>query len=310
VTVYSKEPDLLRPEFAATPRIHATYRKPEEYRATDSGLVILDRFIPPQRPTGDSIWIDPPAEGSPVRIRKVVEQVAFQRWAPDHPASAGLRTKDFKLEKASVFEPAAGDEKIGEVEDGPVILSRPGERKVVVFGFHPALSAMQYELVTPILFANLLRWVSPEIFRRSEISGASVGAVKLVMEEDTPHRDVTITTAAGERLPFTMRDRALNFFAGNPGSVRVVAGDREYLYSLTLPELWETKWEPPAEAARGVPRFARVNASATDLWPWLALAGALGLALEWLLYGRVGRLPFGISLALGRKKPRAVGARS
>ena len=33
VTVYSREPELLRPLLAATPRITAVYRKPEEYRA-------------------------------------------------------------------------------------------------------------------------------------------------------------------------------------------------------------------------------------------------------------------------------------
>ncbi len=61
VTVYSNEPDLLRPMLGAAPRVAAVYRKPEEYRADDRGLVILDRFIPPQRPAADSIWIDPPA---------------------------------------------------------------------------------------------------------------------------------------------------------------------------------------------------------------------------------------------------------
>ena len=72
-----------------------------------------------------------------------------------------------------------------------------------------------------------------------------------------------------------MRDRTLNFFAGSPGGVKVVAGDREYLYSLTLPELWESKWTPPADAHLGVPRFTQILESSTDLWPWLALAGAL-----------------------------------
>ena len=37
VTVYSNEPDLLRPLLAATPRIHAVYRKPEEYRGQRRG---------------------------------------------------------------------------------------------------------------------------------------------------------------------------------------------------------------------------------------------------------------------------------
>jgi hypothetical protein len=42
---------------------------------------------------------------------------------------------------------------------------------------------MRYELAWPLLFANLLRWISPEIFLRSEVGGASVGTVKLQVED-------------------------------------------------------------------------------------------------------------------------------
>src|SRR5271157_2401536 len=190
VIVYSNEPDLLRPVFSATPRVTAVYRKPEEYRAGDGGLVILDRFIPPQRPAADSIWLDPPAEGSPIPVRSTVEQAPFARWDTGNPLAAGLRAKDFKLEKASVFEAAPTDLRIGEVAAGPVIVARPGKPKIAVFGFHPALSGMRYELATPLLFANLLRWVSPEIFRQWEIAGASVGTVKL--QVDAGRRDIGV----------------------------------------------------------------------------------------------------------------------
>src|SRR3954452_6185818 len=232
VTVYSSEPDLLRPVLSATARVNAVYRKPEEYRPDDQGLVILDRFIPQRRPAADSIWIDPPAIGSPIPVRKVVEQAAFKQWTPGHPASAGLRAKDFKLEKATVFEPATDDGRIGEVDAGPVIIARPSKPKIVAFGFHPALSAMRYELTTPLLFANLLRWISPEIFRRWEISGGSVGSIRLSMDQDIPLNQVKVTAEDGTPLPFTVRDRTLDFFSGTPGSVRVLAGDREYVYSL------------------------------------------------------------------------------
>ncbi len=229
VTVYSNDPDLLRPVLSATPGVAAVYRQPEEYRADDRGLVILDHFIPPQRPAADSIWIDPPAQGSPVLIRSTVEQAPFERWDTGNPLAAGLRAKDFKLEKASVFETAPADLRIGEVAAGPVIVARPGKPKMAVFGFHPALSGMRYELSTPLLFANLLRWVSPEIFRQAEIAGGSV------------------------------------------------------------PQLWDGKWEPPAGARRGIPRWPPVPAGSSDLWPWLAIAGGLGLLFEWLLYGRFRR---------------------
>ena len=291
VTVYSNEPGLLRPVLSATARVAAVYRKPEEYRAGDQGLVILDRFIPPERPAADSIWIDPPARGSPIPVHATVEQAQFARWDTSHPAAAGLRAKDFKLDKASVFETTPSDGRIGEVEAGPVIVARPGKPKIVVFGFHPALSAMRYELVTPLLFANLLRWVSPEIFRRWEISGGSVGTVKLLMDQDTGAADVKVISEDGSPVPFTLRDRTLNFFAGTPGGVRVLAGDREYIYSLTLPELWDAKWQPPAGARQGIPRLQPAPESPTDLWPWLAIAGGAGLLAEWLLFGRARRAP-------------------
>src|SRR5436309_1533223 len=79
-----------RPALSATPRIAAVYRTPAQYRAGDQGLVILDRFIPAERPAADSIWIDPPAQGSPIPVRKSVDQAAFQGWVAGHPATAGL----------------------------------------------------------------------------------------------------------------------------------------------------------------------------------------------------------------------------
>jgi hypothetical protein len=71
--------------------------------------------------------------------------------------------------------------------------------------------------------------------------------------------------------------------------VKVSVGDREYLYSLTLPEPWDSKWTVPSEAKSGIPHFARFVETSSDLWPMLALLGALGLLVEWVLYGRFRR---------------------
>jgi hypothetical protein len=235
------------------------------------------------------LWIDPPAAGSPIPVQTSVEQVLFSRWDAGHPITAGLRTKEYKLDRTSVFEAAPGDERIGEVEAGPVIVARPDKPRIVVFGFHPALSGMRYELATPLLFANLLRWYAPELFRRSELSGGSVGAVKVVLEKDTAPADIRVLDEAGSPLPFVLRDRAVHFFSGAPGVVRVLAGDREYVNSLTLPEVGATKWQPPAEVRRGIPRALPLARPAGDAWPWLALAGGAGLLIEWLVFARFRR---------------------
>jgi hypothetical protein len=310
VTVYSTQPELLKPALDSMDRVTAVYRKPTEYQSGDKGLVILDRFIPPSRPTADSIWIEPPANGSPIPVKQTVTVAQFTGWSPTHPAAAGMRTKDFKLDQAEVFQTSPTDGVIGEVQAGPVIVARDGSPKIVVLGFHPGLSAMRYELAAPLLFANILRWVSPQIFRRSEISGGAAGAVKLDVGKDAEAKNIKVSTDGGAAVPFTLHDNTVDFFAGAPGPVRVVAGDREYMYSLTLPELSTNKWQPPAGVTRGIPAAARAIAGSTDVWPWLALAGGLGLLLDWFLFGRYRKRAFRASSVtpISAKRPTIMGA--
>jgi hypothetical protein len=182
-----------------------------------------------------------------------------------------------------------------------------GKPKTVVFGFHPSLSGMRYELAAPLLFANLLRWFAPGIFVRSELSGGSVGAVTLDMDRNAAPGQVRVLAEDGSALPFILRDRALHFFSGTPGVVRVMAADREYIYALTLPQLGETKWEPPAEVRRGIPRFQAALSSVRELWPWLALAGGIGLLAEWFLYGRFRRVSTPRQVLLRHRTPAGWG---
>ncbi len=310
VTVYSNQPELLKPALEAMGRVTAVYRRPAEYQAGDKGLVILDRFIPPTRPTADSVWVEPPANGSPIPVKTTATAAQFTGWSPTHPAAAGMRTKDFKLDQVEVFQTTTSDGVIGEVQAGPVIVARDGTPKIVVLGFHPMLSPLRYELAAPLLFADLMRWMAPEIFRRSEISGGATGAVKLDVGKDTDAKDIKVSTEGGAAVPFTLHDKTVDFFAGAPGPVHVVAGDREYNYSLTLPELSTAKWQPPAGVTRGIPAAARAIAGATDVWPWLALLGGLGLLVDWILFGRYRRRAFAAAVTpLAERRSSTLGAR-
>jgi hypothetical protein len=78
----------------------------------------------------------------------------------------------------------------------------------------------------------------------------------------------------------------LRFFSGATGTVRVLTGDRELIYSQTLPDVAESLWRPPSTVHKGIPRPTGNTVSTTDIWPWFAVLGALGLLLDWLLFGR------------------------
>jgi hypothetical protein len=292
VAVFSPEPGLLRPIFDASPQVEAVFASPAQY-AGDPGadLTVLDRFAPLTPPQGHTLWIEPPPARSPVPVRSTVSAARLERWHADNPVGAGLRTRDLLLDSAQVLAPAPGDFTVATVAAGPVIIARDAKSaKSVVLGFHPARSALRFELATPLLFANVLRWMAPDLFRRLEVQTGTVGAVSVVLDERLDPGELKVITEDGAALPYTLREQALTFFSASPGVVRVLGGDREGIYSLSLPEVGETVWAVPASVRRGVPGAAGAVSGPAEWWPWLAILGGCGLLADWLLYGRGRRV--------------------
>jgi hypothetical protein len=288
VAVYSPEPNLLKPLIAASPQVEASFELPTNYKpdAADD-IMVFDRFAPQELPhTAASIWIEPPATGSPFSVRSMAEKAKLSRWRQETPLAAGLYTTDIELASAEVFNLSAGDQPVAETQQGPVVVARPGAAKMAALGFHPAKSAMKYDLAAPLLMANILRWMAPEIFRRSDVQAGSVGTVNVALESGVDPNNVKVLDGNQRPLPFTIEDRNLRFFAGAPGTVRVITGERETVYSLSLPDVGEMPWQAPAGVARGIPRTSTASAAPTTWWPWLALLGGIGLLIDWLLYGR------------------------
>lgn len=289
VTVYSSQPELLRPIFTAIPGIQASFLPVSSYKPdARGGIVLLDHFAPPKPPAGQSIWLEPPPDKSPIPVQSTQQHLKLTQWQADHPLGAGLRVHDIDLASAEVFAPAPGDVVVARSDAGPVIVARPGVPKMVVLGFHPVRSAMKYQLATPLLFANIIRWMAPDAFRSWELTAGTVGTVDVDLDSEIDPASIRVQTEDGQPLPFTVQGKTLRFFTGAPGVVRVLTGDRELVYSLTLPQPGDTVWKPSA-VKLGLPPRAPLGPSSRDLWHWLAIAGAAGLLADWILYGRMNR---------------------
>jgi hypothetical protein len=286
VIVYSDQPELIRPALASDPRVYAEFRPRAQFTPANDGLVILDRFIPPATPQGNTLWIDPPADKPPVPIRERADHPGGLRWIPDQPLTEGLRARNTQIESASIFEAGAGTVRVAEVDKGPVMVARSTDKgRMVAIGFNPFGGAMRYELATPLLLANILRWVAPDVFRDVDVSTQSTGAVAAPFAQGTDRNSVQVRTDSGTVLPFNIRDRSVQFFAGEPARVSVIAGNSERVYSLTLPEMWDAKWTPPANVRHGIPAWTDSIRRSYTLWPFLALAGTALLIAEWIMYG-------------------------
>lgn len=294
VVVYTNAPELLRPFFAANPQVVAVFKPTSQYVNNDKGLVVIDRFHPASRPQADTIWIDPPADNAPVAIKERVTKPEGIRWNSSEPIAAGLRARDVHIDATSVFNTAPGDIKVAEIDAGPIVIARPGAQKNLIFGFHPALSSLRYELSTPLLFANSLRWFAPNVFRTKELTTQPVGTVNVALDaaidNPTARAGLKVVREDGTPIPFTVEGKSLHFYSGAPGIARVINGDREAIYSLSLPEMGDTKWQAPADAKKGLPSFRDTVQSVHDTWRIFAILGGLGLLIEWLLYGRLERV--------------------
>jgi hypothetical protein len=280
--VYSDQPESIRPALQSDPRVNAEFRPKSAYQPSNDGLVVLDSFRPGVSPQGSALWIDPPLDKPPVPIRERVNRPEGFKWTPDQPLTEGLRGGNIEIEAASVFERGPGTISLAEIEKGPVMVARG---KLIVMGFNPFAGRMRYELATPILLGNILRWVAPDVFRDVDVTTQSAGAVSSPLSRQTDKKTVQVITDSGTVLPFNIRDRAVQFFAGEPARVRVIAGNSESVYSLTLPEMWDVKWTPPAGVRHGIPAWTETVRRSHILWPLLAILGTVLLMAEWIVYG-------------------------
>jgi len=276
VVVYAAHPDVIRPLLAASSLVEAQFHAPAQYK-TDPHNV-------------DTIFINPSAADSPVPVSKTVPAPQGIQWTPQEGLGAGLRTRDVKLGTASIFDKKAGDIAVASVDDGPVIVARNGKYKLVVIGFDPGAPATRYQLTIPLVFANILRWMNPETFRQNGLSVQAAGSVSVPLDAAIPDdAALEVKRANGTPVAFSVDHRTLHLFSGSRDNLRVITPGREQDYALTLPEMWDARWEPPAGVVRGLPRGVVASSTPREVWPWLAVLGAACWAAEWILYARVRR---------------------
>lgn len=288
IAVYTARPDVLRPLLEANQRLSAKFYDPSQYQPNPpADVMLLDRISPSQRPAIASLWIQTSRDMSPLPVKTVVENAVLNKWNSNSDLGSGLH-EETHLPAAEVFHTFDGDIPIGGVSDGPVVVARPavsGRPKLAVIGFDPLDGEMKFQVTTPLLFANFFHWLSPESLKTLDLSAARVGAVTVALDPSERAGQLRVTTADGGAVPFTVRNQTLQLFAARPGIIHIASYDRERILSLTLPDVAEHEWKPPAASASGLPAASTWSPNSVSLWQWLAILGAIGLLAEWMLFG-------------------------
>lgn len=289
IAVYTSRPETLRPLLEANQRVSATFYSPSQYQARPpADMMLLDEVSPPQTPAIASLWIKPPREHSPLPIKTVAENAVIATWNSTTPLGSGLHAKDLPLGAADVFQTFEGDEPVGSVKEGAVVVARAatsGHAKFAVIGFDPFEGELKFHVTTPLLFANLFYWLAPQELRTPELTAERVGDATLTLDANERADQLHVTTTAGDAVPFTIRDQTLQLFTARPSIVRIASYDRERVLSLTLPDVADDEWKPPIDSVAGLPGRSNWTSASVTMWQWLAVLGALGLVAEWMLFG-------------------------
>ena len=289
LAVFTDRPDVLSPLLRANRGISVTIAGTSQYRPKpDADVMLLDEMSAPSTPEIPSLWIDPPGPKTPLPVRAVVKNASITSWDSSSLLGAALYAKDAQFPTAEVFETFADDLLVGSVANGPIVVARPqksGHAKLAVIGFDPFTAGLRFQVTTPLLFADLIRWLSPEAFHSAEITAGPVGAMAVPLDPGEGSDGVRVTGQSGFPIPFTIRDHAVQLFAAHPDIVRIASGGHQRILSLTLPDIADVEWHPH-KVAEGLPPAALFLPSAIDLWKWLAIAAGLVLLFEWLRYGQ------------------------
>ena len=288
VIAYTSRAEFLKPLLSLNPRLSAHLAEPEEYVAKPAAdVMIIDRFSPPAPPQIPSIWIQPPPGRAPIPVKATIGQPFVSTWNPQGQLTAGLRARELPVAEAEVFETFQGDTAVASAPEGPIIVVRPahdGVPQTAAIGFDPFAGELRFRVTTPLLLANLLRWLHPDAFQEWEIAARQVGAAALPLERDEDADTIRIADEQGRAVPFAVRNHTLQLFVSQPSVIRVQSEHRTHVLSLTLPDVAAYNWKTPPETAEGIPA-SRFGRSAFDLWRSLAVAALFTLLLEWMLFG-------------------------
>jgi hypothetical protein len=294
IAVYTARPDVWRPLMEANRQVAAQFHTPAEYTPNPAAdIVVIDGFAPSRRPAQPSLWVKPPAAGSPLPVSGKGRRLTVSRWLSESALGSGLRAKAVDVEDAETFELQPGDVTVASSAQGPAVVAREASQnapRLAVIGFDPLAGELRFALTTPLLFANLTRWLAPEDFRTFEYIAGAVGSVTVPLDSSEDPAFIRVTDDRGFTVPYTVRNQHVEFYVERPGIVSVASFGRKRVYSLTLPDVAQFVWKAPRRVAEGIPPQAIVSASAVDLWQWLALAAVVCLLLEWYLFGRRKRV--------------------
>jgi len=263
----------LNAVLGANPYVFAVTLGPGATTADQPDVAIYAGVNPPARPTVNSIWfVSGPASGttSPVRI---------VNWDSQHPATRWIRTRDVSVRNPAPLTVQPNDVVLAYAEGNPptpIILAREqAGRRMLILGFDPNNSSLQFESAFPLLMAGGIEWLTQPV--EDVAQSLPTGDIEIRSPA------ARIVSPSGNDVHFERTGADVHFFAAEAGLYRLIGPASEREIAVNIPALPAQRWEPISSEEETVESESPVN-SGRDLWRWLVALAVVPLWLEWWIF--------------------------
>ena len=255
-------------------------------------VAILDGVAPPlSERVGAALYLNPPAEGSPVSLGAAIEDFGFDTWERKSAVLRFMSMGDIQVSKGHSFKPAPGDKVLGASDHGPILVSgaREGHR-FVALGFDPRDSDLVLRIAWPLFVLNSINAFIEEdtgyvsSFRTGDVwhiaVPGSLSTVNLLEPGGAKH---AVPVSDGRAV---FRGEVAGFYKLTGGADDAPLGE----FAANLSDLDESRIAPKKELVLAGKKATAVAVAAVSLrsevWIYLLL-GVIGISLvEWITYHR------------------------
>jgi hypothetical protein len=264
-------------------------------------VAILDATLPATGtlPPGHLLLIAPPRSSDLLTVSGAFSNTRITRVADD-PLLRYVDTANLHVRQARAIELPPWARPLIEAEGGPLLFAgETGGRRVAVLTFDLHDSDLPLQVAFPILLSNLFDWFAPaQLFdapaglppgQPLAIRAPADATVLVVIRPDgsewrAPVAAGALNYAETEQLgAYTVR-------ATTPAGVV----EQQFAVNLFAPE--ESDIRPRDTITVGTAPVGTAPGGATgqrEIWPYLAAAALVVLALEWWVYHRGTAIPLG-----------------
>ena len=254
-------------------------------------VTIFDGVAPARQKHGGALYLNPPSEGSPVKVGRDIKDFGFDTWERKSELLRWMALDNVQVAHGHAFVPEKEDHVVGASDLGPVLVT--GRREglpFVALGFDPRDSDLVMRVAWPLFVLNVIHsFVEDDTSYLGSLQTGDVWRVPVPSEATVAWvKDPTgtlheVAVKEGRAVLFGEHAGIYELHAGSPNST-------PSLFAGNLVDPIESRIEPSKEltlagARAGVVEGFHVGIR-RETWIYLVLAAACLSVLEWLLYNR------------------------